>query len=107
MEDSIAMAAQSALGNSISLAGNAYPFGGQTQLGSAAQNAVWNSNSVLGSVPKDHDLVGYFKILKAEDGFIVRCGSHEGGLYKTFVANDINEAMDKAKVYLVTEALQK
>ena len=61
------------------------------------------NNAKLG---RDHDLVGSFKILKAEDGFIVRCAQDEGYKQKTYVANDIDEAFDKAKAHLVSEALK-
>lgn len=58
-------------------------------------------------LPRDKSMVGVFKILRAEDGFIVRCAVDEGYAHKTYVANDIDEALNKAKVYLVTEALNK
>lgn len=80
--------------------------------GMLGQNAAMNAtqSNILQEMAarnQDNEMVGVFKILRAEDGFIVRCAPGEGYKQKTFVANDIDEAMDKAKVFLVTEALQK
>ena len=69
-----------------------------------AQADIFNAQAKIAS---DNDLVGVFKILRAEDGFIVRCAPGEGYKQKTFVASDIDEAMDKAKAFLVIEAMEK
>lgn len=87
------------LGSSIGLAQNAAM--------NSASNAAAQWRTAEMRVPRDSSVVGMFKILRAEDGFIVRCAEDEGYTYKTYVANNIDEAFDKAKAYLVTEALSK
>lgn len=103
---------QAAMMNSVNNA-NA-PFLGQQN---AAQNAYVVTNSTMGQstlanqyareLNRDANMVGVFKILRAEDGFIVHCAQGEGYMYKTYVANDIDEAFDKAKAHLVVEAMSK
>ena len=72
-----------------------------------AQNATAQFRTAEARFPRDQSMVGVFKILRAEDGFIVRCAEDEGYTMKTYVANDIDEAFDKAKAYLVAEAMSK
>jgi hypothetical protein len=108
MEDSVAIAAQSAMGNNVSLSGTAYPYGAQSLASNAAaqQAAIYNYAS-QGVGSRDSSMLGHFKIMKAEDGFIVRCAYNEGEKYKSFIATTIDEAMDKAKAFLVIGALEK
>lgn len=98
------------MSNDIQLAGNAYPFNQGLATSQAAAANVATTNTVFsaaGQYSRDTELVGVFKLVKAEDGYIVKCAPGEGYQYKTYVAADINEALDKAKAYLVTEALSK
>ena len=98
------------IGDALGMAGQlGSPFsnGG---LVSAAQNSIMNdyATQMKASERRIHGedgLTGVFKIIKAEDGFIVRCAKGEGYTYKTYVANDIDEAFDKAKAHIVAEAL--
>ena len=106
--------------NSIELSGNAYPYSSNSAAqaqplgitGSilGAQNAAASQFTTMAKeafYPRDNDMVGVFKIFRAEDGFVIKCSPGEGYIQKTYVANDIDEALNKAKVYLVTEALNK
>lgn len=72
-----------------------------------AQNGAVQFRTAEMRMSRDSSMVGVFKILRAEDGFIVRCAEDEGYTYKTYVANNIDEAFDKAKAYLVAEAMSK
>lgn len=71
-----------------------------------AQNASSQWMSSERRISGEAGQVGVFKIIKVEDGFIVRCAKDEGYIAKTYVAHDIDEAFDKAKAHLVSEALK-
>ena len=97
------------IGDALGMAVQLGPFGGAGM--NAAQNSIMNdyANQMKASAWRsqgEEGIVGQFKIIKAEDGFIIRCARGEGYTYKTYVANDIDEAFDKAKAHLVSEALK-
>lgn len=76
-----------------------------SMLGAQNASAQWLGNAAK-EPTRDSDVVGVFRVLRAEDGFIVRCAPEEGYKYKTFVASTIDEAMDKVKAFMVSEALK-
>ena len=94
-----------AMSSILSVAGTAATGITGSMLG--AQNAAsqWVANTSKDPT-RDNDVVGVFKVLRAEDGFVIRCAPDEGYKYKTFVASTIDEAMDKVKAFMVSEALK-